>query len=49
MQTNRLTTVSYSDHISEPPSVEDDVNLWRYTILELHASTMMTTVTIKDS
>jgi len=21
----------------EPPSVEDDVNIWRYTILELHA------------
>ena len=22
---------------SEPPSVEDDVDVWRYTILELHA------------
>ena len=22
---------------SEPPSVEDDVDIWRYTILELHA------------
>jgi len=22
---------------SEPPSVEDDVNVWRYAILELHA------------
>jgi len=22
---------------SEPPSVEDDVDVWRYAILELHA------------
>ena len=22
---------------SEPPSVEDDIDVWRYTVLELHA------------
>ena len=31
------TSVFSSRFGSEPPSVEDDVNVWRYTILELHA------------
>ena len=39
--TGSETTPSYAPRSSrfgsEPPSVEDDVDLWRYTILELHA------------
>jgi len=32
-----LSTVQQTSSSTEPPSVEDDVDVWRYTILELHA------------
>jgi len=36
-ETTPLHAPRSSRYGSEPPSVEDDVNVWRYSILELHA------------
>jgi len=37
MNQHHLTLIRSSGFGSEPPSVEDDVDVWHYTILELHA------------